>query len=73
MERKIGSVQKKGRQTKKFWGMRQKSRGTANLRSAPGGRHPSYTTASEPRSKHYWKLMANDNKKIAYEYQVYQK
>ena len=35
---------KKGRQ--KFWGMRQKnSRVAANLRSAPGGRHPSYATA----------------------------
>ena len=30
MERKIGRVQKKGRQTKKFWGMRQKSRGAAD-------------------------------------------
>ena len=32
---------------KKFWGIRQKiSRGAANLRSAPGGRHPTYVTAS---------------------------
>ena len=29
----------------KFWGMTLKSRGAANLRTAPGGRHPSYATA----------------------------
>ena len=28
----------------KFRGIRQKYRGAANLRSAPGGRHPSYAT-----------------------------
>ena len=41
--RKIERVQKKV--VKKFWGMRQKCRGAASLRSAPGGRHPSYATA----------------------------
>ena len=30
--------------SKKFWGVRQQSRGAANLRSAPGGRHTSYVT-----------------------------
>ena len=29
---------------KKFWGMTLKSRGAANSRSAPDGRHPSYAT-----------------------------
>ena len=41
-ERKIERVKK--RSSKKYWGMRRKSRGAANLRSAPGGRHPSYAT-----------------------------
>ena len=41
-EGKIERLQK--RSSKKFWGMRQKSRGVANLKSAPGGKHPSYAT-----------------------------
>ena len=40
--RKIERLQKKS--SKKFWDMRLKSRRAANLRSAPGGRHPSYAT-----------------------------
>ena len=41
--RKIKKLRKK-RSSKKFWGMTQKSRGAVNLRTAPGGRHPSYAT-----------------------------
>ena len=37
----------KKRSSKKFWDMRQKSRGAANLRSAPGGRHSSYATGNK--------------------------
>ena len=37
----------KKRSPKKFWGKRQKSRGAANLRSTPGGRHPSYATGQK--------------------------
>ena len=44
MKKKKGVEKKKS--SKKFWGNRQKkSGGAANLRSAPGGRHPSYATA----------------------------
>ena len=42
----LGGGQKiKKKVVKKFWGIRQKiSRGAANRRFAPGGRHPSYAT-----------------------------
>ena len=44
-EEKKGGLYTKKKVVKKFWGMRQKSsRGAANLRSAPGGRQPSYAT-----------------------------
>ena len=40
--------ERKKRTSKKFWDMRQKSREAVNLRSAPGGRHPSYATGDNP-------------------------
>ena len=45
-ERKVGTAQKMV--VKKFWGMRQESRGVVNIRSASGGRQPSYATAKIP-------------------------
>ena len=41
----------KKRSSKNFWGMRLKSRASANLKSAQGGRHPSYATARVTKSK----------------------
>ena len=50
MKKKKGGCAKK-KVVKKVWGMRQNnSQGAANLRSAPGGRHPSYATALDPHT-----------------------